>query len=73
VRGRIAEIEAEAEELLRSDLHQLKSRLEEAERHGRDVLKEMVDKVEQQIAHAKHRLEHPEDAPAALPGRLEAR
>jgi len=33
----------------------------------------MVDKVEQQIAHAKHRLEHPEDAPAALPGRLEAR
>jgi len=63
VRGRIAEIEAEAEELLRSDLHQLKSRLEEAERHGRDVLREMVDKVEQQIAQAKQRLENPEGGP----------
>jgi hypothetical protein len=73
VRGRIAEIEAEAEELLRSDLYQLKSRLEEAERHGRDVLKEMVDKVEQQIAQAKSRLESTQDAPAMLSGRLEAR
>jgi len=73
VRGRIAEIEAETEELLRSDLHQLKSRLEEAERHGRDVLKEMVDKVEQQIAQAKYRLENPEDAPAMPQARLEAR
>jgi hypothetical protein len=66
VRARIAEIEAEAEELLRSDLHQLKARLEEAERHGRDVLKEMVDKVEQQIAQAKQRLESPENLPAML-------
>jgi DnaJ-domain-containing protein 1 len=66
VRARIAEIEAEAEELLRSDLHQLKTRLEEAERHGRDVLKEMVDKVEQQIAQAKQRLENPENLPAML-------
>ena len=73
VRGRIAEIEAETEELLRSDLHQLKSRLEEAERHGRDVLKEMVDKVEQQIAQAKYRLANPEDAPAMPQARLEAR
>jgi DnaJ-class molecular chaperone len=73
VRGRIAEIEAEAEELLRSDLYQLKSRLEEAERHGRDVLKEMVDKVEQQIAQAKSRLESNQDTAAMLHGRLEAR
>ena len=55
-RGRLAEIEAELQELLRSDLYQLKSRLDEAQRHGRDVLKEMVDKVEEQIAQAKRRL-----------------
>ncbi|MGD0962369.1 MAG: hypothetical protein ABSA57_00550 [Candidatus Acidiferrales bacterium] len=73
VRGRIAEIEAEAEELRRSDLHQLKSRLEEAQRHGRDVLKEMVDKVEQQIVQAKQRLANPEDAPTMPTGRREAR
>jgi hypothetical protein len=35
----------------------LKSRLDEAQRHGRDVLKEMVDKVEEQVAQAKRRLE----------------
>jgi len=80
VRGRIAEIEAEAQELLRSDLYQLKSRLEEAEQLGRDVLKEMVDKVEHQIAQAKQRLEnhndhpgehsnaHPDEAPAVAEG-----
>jgi hypothetical protein len=58
-RGRLAEIEAELQELLRSDLYQLKSRLDEAQKHGRDVLKEMVDKVEDQIAQAKRRLEDP--------------
>jgi hypothetical protein len=45
------------QDLLRSDLYQLKSRLDEARRHGRDVLKEMVKKVEEQIAQAKRRLE----------------
>ena len=64
-RGRLAEIEAEMQEILRSDLHQLKSRVDEAQRHGRDVLKEMVGKVEDQIAQAKQRLEHPESAPHA--------
>jgi len=68
VRGRISEIEAEAQELLRSDLYHLKSRLEEAEQLGRDVLKEMVDKVEHQIAQAKRRLEHPDEAPAVVEG-----
>jgi len=57
-RGRLAEIEAELQELLRSDLYQLKVRLDEAQSHGRDVLKEMVQKVEDQIAHAKRRLEN---------------
>jgi hypothetical protein len=65
VRGRLAEIEAEMQEVLRSDLHQLKSRVDEAHRHGRDVLKEMVGKVEDQIGQAKQRLEHPESAPHA--------
>jgi hypothetical protein len=59
-RGRLAEIEAEMQEALRSDLHQLKSHLDEAKKHGRDVLKEMVAKVDDQIAQAKRRLEEPE-------------
>ena len=59
-RGRLAEIEAETQELLRSDLYQLKSRLEEAQKHGRDVLKEMVQKVEEQTAQARQRLQSPE-------------
>ncbi|MGB8525070.1 MAG: hypothetical protein WCD43_19060 [Candidatus Acidiferrales bacterium] len=56
-RGRLSEIEAEMQELLRSDLYQLKSRIDEAQKHGRDVLKEMVEKVEEQIAQANRRLE----------------
>ena len=55
-RGRLSEIEAEMQELLRSDLYQLKSRIDEAQKHGRDVLKEMIEKVEEQIALANRRL-----------------
>ena len=58
-RGRLAEIEAEMQGLLRSDLHQLKSRVDEAEKSGHDVLKEMIAKVDEQIALAKQRLENP--------------
>ena len=58
-RGRLAEIEAEMHELVRSDLYQLKSRVEEAEKNGRDVFVEMTEKVEEQIALAKERLEAP--------------
>ena len=60
VRGRLAEIEAETHELVRSDLYQLKSRVDEAEKSGRDVLNEMIAKVEQQIALARQRIENPE-------------
>jgi curved DNA-binding protein CbpA len=56
-RGRLAEIEAEAQELLRSDLYRLKTRVDEAGAAGRDALKEMIAKVEEQIALAKRRLE----------------
>lgn len=62
-RGRLAEIEAELQELLRSDLYQLKVRVDEAQSHGRDVLQEMISKVDDQIAQAKRRLEQ-----AAAPG-----
>jgi hypothetical protein len=38
-------------------LSQLKSRVEEAGKSGRDVLKEMISKVEEQIELAKQRLD----------------
>jgi hypothetical protein len=56
VRGRLAEIEAESQALLRSDLYQLRLRVEEAAQDGRDVLKEMIEKTEEQIAEARRRL-----------------
>jgi hypothetical protein len=58
-KSRMTEIEADLQELTRSDLYQLKVRLDEAERLGHDVLKEMTEKVEQQIAQAKRHLESP--------------
>jgi hypothetical protein len=61
-RGRLGEIEAEMQGLLRSDLAQLKSRVDEAEKGGRDVLKEMISKVEEQIELAKRRLEESESS-----------
>lgn len=59
VRGRGAEIEAEMQDLMSSELYQLKARVEEAERNGHDVLKEMVGQIEIQIALAKQRLANP--------------
>ncbi|MGA7961433.1 MAG: hypothetical protein WCA33_07010 [Candidatus Acidiferrales bacterium] len=67
-RGRLAEIEAELQELLRSDLYQLKVRVDQAQSHGRDVLREMISKVDEQIAQARRRLEHPAAPGAQLPG-----
>lgn len=57
-RSRLSEIEAELQELLRSDLHQLRSRVDQAEQHGRDVLAEIIGKVDEQIAQAKRRLQN---------------
>jgi hypothetical protein len=59
-RGRLAEIEAETQGLLRSDLYQLKSRVDEAEKCGHDVLKDIIAKVEEQIELAKQRIQAPE-------------
>ncbi|HXX45200.1 MAG TPA: hypothetical protein VEJ38_10745 [Candidatus Acidoferrales bacterium] len=60
-RSRLAEIEAEMQEVLRSDLYQLKLRVDEADKTGRNTLKEMIAKVDEQIALAKERLEKPSE------------
>lgn len=55
-KSRMAEIEAGIQELTRSDLYQLKVRLDEAAQRGYDILKEMTEKVEDQIVQAKRHL-----------------
>lgn len=59
LRGRLAEIEAELQGLLRSDLYQLKIRVDEAEKTGHNVLQDMIAKVDEQIDLAKKRLAEP--------------
>jgi hypothetical protein len=56
IRSRLSEIEAELQDLLGSDLYQLKSRVDEAQQSGRDLIKEMVSRVEEQICLAKQRV-----------------
>jgi hypothetical protein len=63
VRGRLGEIEAELQGLLRSDLHQLKMRVDEAEKSGHNVLQDMIVKVDEQIDLAKERLNKPGPLP----------
>jgi hypothetical protein len=65
VRGRLAELEAQSQALLRCDLYQLRLRVDEASQHGYDVLKEMTAKVDEQIAEAKRRLANPQPAERA--------
>lgn len=57
-RSRLSEIEAELQELLRSDLHSLKMRVDEAEETGRDIVAEITSKVEAQVQQAKRRLDN---------------
>lgn len=52
-KNRVAEIETGIQEFMRSDLYHLKVRVDQAEQYGRDMLKEMIEKVENQIAQAK--------------------
>lgn len=61
-RGRLAEIEAELQQLVRSDLYELKERVSEAEKFGRDVLREMTAKVDTQIAQVRVRLRNPHES-----------
>jgi len=53
IRVHIAEIEKELQEIFCSDLYRLKSRVDEAQRSGRDLIWEMVARVEEQIVLAK--------------------
>jgi hypothetical protein len=55
IRERMAEIEAEIQELLRSELWLLKARVDEAADRGCDLFREMIATVEDQIAAAKQR------------------
>jgi len=55
-RNRISEIEAETEQIMRSDVFQLRVRSEEAQRAGRDLFEEMAKRVEEQAAILQRRL-----------------
>ncbi len=52
-KSRMAEIESAIQDLMRSDLYHLKVRVDQADQHGHDMLKEMTEKVENQIAQAR--------------------
>jgi len=54
---RLKEIEKELELLGESELGQLRSRVDEAERNGRDLLKEMAVQIQQEIENALKRFE----------------
>ena len=53
---RLRVIAAEMAQLEASDLHQLKTKVEEAEREGQDLLIEMAARIDKQIVTAKSRL-----------------
>jgi hypothetical protein len=56
IRKRIGEIEAAFEEFIQSDLHKLKTKVEEAESQGRDLLSEMAVEVLVRIAEGRERI-----------------
>lgn len=56
IQKRLANINTEIQQLNTSDLCQLKAKADEAEKHGRDLLKEMASQVDQQIVGAQARL-----------------
>lgn len=56
IQKRLTNIDAEIQQLNTSHLYQLRAKADEAEKQGRDLLREMASQVEQQIAGAKTRL-----------------
>jgi hypothetical protein len=56
VQNRLAEIENRITQLKHSELSQLKTRVEEATKQGRDLLKEMAARLESEITDAKKQL-----------------
>jgi hypothetical protein len=65
IQRRIADIEVEFRRLKTTDLYQLKSKADEAEMQGRDLLKEMASQVQYKIASAKGRFAAARKSPAA--------
>lgn len=64
MKNRLGEIETEFQTLLNSDLHLLKTQIEDAQEQGRDLLAEMAEKVRKRIADLRERLE------TTAPGRV---
>lgn len=56
VETRLLAVDAAMEELKKSDLHQLKVQVEDAEEEGRDLLTEMAERLDNQIQEAEERL-----------------
>lgn len=56
VRDRLKEIESEMELLIQSDIHELRFRVEEAARDGRDLIEEMAGEVSKEISKARDHL-----------------
>ena len=57
IQGRLSEIDTAIQQLNASDLYQLKIEVDEAKNQGRDLLKEIASRVEQEIAAARMRLD----------------
>src|ERR1039457_5127453 len=57
VKQRLAHIETEFATLERSDLYRLKEQVETAQSHGQDLLAELADQLNPEIAHLKARLD----------------
>lgn len=56
IKARIAHILTTINELQKSDLYELKKKVEEAEAEGKDLLKEMAEEINDKIVEAKERL-----------------
>ncbi|MFZ0637008.1 MAG: J domain-containing protein [Candidatus Acidiferrales bacterium] len=56
-KSRLVEIEAESDQLLRSDAHQLRLRFDESARQGRDLFADLAQSVEEKIARTRLELE----------------
>jgi hypothetical protein len=56
IKRRLSEIEREIEQLVGSEIGRLKTKAEEYERQGRDLLLEMAGQVDRQIVAARQKL-----------------
>lgn len=56
IQRRLVDIDAEIEQLRTSDVYELKAKADDAESHGRELLKELASQVENQIDAARKKL-----------------